>query len=455
MIKNVSIKLVILSLLITFGGLTIMPKQSYAACKCCVCGITCGPNISKCAGGCNCQSNKDTGTITDPKTSLGRITKEFIKHREWIMKHLWEAHTLPAMMLMTEQISTAAMHQAQIIGTFFDAKQQLETQRILQDMQAIAHKEYHPSKGMCEINTNVRSLAASDRNNDISQVAISARNTQRQLLSSDTLAHAGHISDSRSRWFQYKEKYCNPEDLSKGLNIICEAEDSTRFRKDVNFSQTIDNSQQTMKLDFTNASFTSDEEDVLALAANLYGSNLVSRIGEDKLADESGNIDQTYEGAKTYLQTRSLAAKRSVAFAAYAAQAAARGEGDNKVFPYMEEMLEEMGIDPDDIKKRLGDKPSYYAQMEFLTKTLYQNPTFYANLYDKPVNIDRKTAAMQAIGLMQRRDLYRSQLRSEAIGAVLLETKLKDINEEYSNELNKGRVSDPLVSKEVRDALGF
>ena len=101
--------------------------------------------------------------------------------------------------------------------------------------------------------------------------------------------------------------------------------------------------------------------------------------------------------------------------------------------------MKEMGIqDEDEIKAYLGERPSYYAQMEVLTKKLYQNPVFYTELYDKPANVERKTVAMQAIELMQRRDMYRSVLRSEATLSVMLETALAEQDQEkVTNEINR------------------
>jgi hypothetical protein len=73
--------------------------------------------------------------------------------------------------------------------------------------------------------------------------------------------------------------------------------------------------------------------------------------------------------------------------------------------------------------------------MEILTKKLYQNPTFYTELYDKPANVARKNASMQAIELMQRRDMVRSLLRSEAVLSVMLETALMEKQDKIANEI--------------------
>jgi hypothetical protein len=53
-------------------------------------------------------------------------------------------------MAMTEQLSAVAMQQMEIIGTFLDAKQQLETQRLFQEMAAQAQKDYTPSEASAQ-----------------------------------------------------------------------------------------------------------------------------------------------------------------------------------------------------------------------------------------------------------------------------------------------------------------
>lgn len=427
--KTVLNIVLIITMLVSANVTFVAPADAFShPCSCrksCVCGPTCGPKIANCSNeACECQSEEDT-----PK-SIDHITNKFIQHREWLIKIFWEAHILPAMMLMTEHMSTIAMQQAQMIGTLFDAKEQLEAQRMIQEMQAQAHKDYHPSEGMCDIASSTLSLGASDRNAEVSQVALAARHTQRQLLNSDGIGGSSKRDDIRSRWAQFKKNYCNPEDMGMGMDLLCQATDPERFRKDIDFTKTIAD-QYTIKLNFANESATLDEEDVLALGANLYGSNLMARIPEDKISKTDGTL---LDGAKVYMNMRSLIAKRSVAQSAFAAQVAMRTEGKDKSRPYMVAILKEMGIEEDLIDDMIGDKPSYYAQMELLTKKLYQTPNFYTDLYDKPSNIDRKIVSLQAIDLMQKRDMYRSRLRSEAIASVWLETILKDVENFYFNE---------------------
>lgn len=413
---------------------------AYAHVCCCNCA-SCSNPVSSCAvSGCACESTHQTEQRTIP-----HITKEFILHREWIIKILWEAHILPAMMLMTEQMSTIAMHQMLLVGSFFDAKHQLETQRLLQDMQAQAHKDYQPSIGMCEFGTTTRSLAATDRNMDFTQIALATRSVQRQLLSGDGVGAGGLRDDAGSRFDQFKRIYCSPKDLGNGLDLLCDGSKPERYNKDVHFTHTID-SVKNLEIDFSKTNVTEDEEDVLALSANLFGPRILPYIQEDKMATKSGDIIE--EGSFAYMKARSLAAQRSVAQAGYAAHVAMKTQGEKEVKPFLDAILRDMGIEEEDRELMLGERPSYYAQMEVLTKKLYQTPNFYAELYDKPANVSRQNAAMTAIDLMQKRDMYRSQLRSEAIMAVWLENQLSGLETFYVNEADKLTEDTPILNLE-------
>ena len=83
----------------------------------------------------------------------------------------------------------------------------------------------------------------------------------------------------------------------------------------------------------------------------------------------------------------------------------------------------------------LGKNPSYDAQMEVLTKKIFQDSEFYIDTYDKPSNVARQEVAIQAIELMQKRDLYRSFLRSEIIASVMLETALLEEQDRIKNDV--------------------
>ena len=71
-------------------------KSTYAFFPvCCPCTVTCVPYIQECdRAACECQSNEDT------PITIQHITDQFILQREWLIKVVWEANLLPAMMMI-------------------------------------------------------------------------------------------------------------------------------------------------------------------------------------------------------------------------------------------------------------------------------------------------------------------------------------------------------------------
>lgn len=432
-------------ILLCLGTLQLtMPNRALSHHICC-CGPSCTNVIASCSSACGCTSTRQTGATRT------HITNEFIYHREWLTRIVWEMHLLPAMLLMTDQMTSVAVTQTMAIGTLFDAKHQLESQRLLQTMQAQIHKDYQPSEGVCTFGTNTRALAASDQNTTTSNIALSTQGLARQLISGSTVSTTGVASDRESRWVQFKETYCNPGDNSNGFDALCSGSDADRYNKDIDFTQTIAN-PYTLELDFTDSTYigtSEDEEDVFALQSNLYAHRIMPKFSDLYfMAKRNGEIIDL--GSFLYMDKRSLTAQRQVAMSSYHALASMKSQGDTNVQPYMQALFEEMGMTPAQAQDILGSRPSYYAQMELLTKKLYQNPNFYTDLYDKPVNIDRKEVAMQAISLMQKRDMYDSLLRSEMSQSIWLETALEQIQDK---QINRERSANNPVIREVLRAL--
>jgi len=383
------------------------------------------PVQKECGGvcNCNCQTKIEQNhvEIRDHKSA------EFRKHRQWMVNIYWKQHILPSIMQMTSQLTVGAMQQVLMIGQYFDAKHQLETQRLFQDLMAQAHRDYMPSEGVCEIGTASKSLAASERKIKVAHSAFSERLMDRQLLSGNTVTE-GINSDMLSRVDMFVKTHCHKDDNAQGLNFLCaQAGDAREQRnKDVDFTRTLE-SQLTLDVDFTGqktSDLTNDEEDLFALSANLFGHNPLIFAPRATIATDAG---EALQESTRYLDLRSVAAKRSVAQNSFSAIAAERSEGDSEVAPYLKKTLEELGVtDLQEIEAILGENPSYFAQMEVLTKKSVQNPVFYTELYDKPANVLRKQAALRAVTLMQERDFYKTQLRQEAVLSLLLELTLHE-----------------------------
>lgn len=394
-----------------------------------------GLALTACTGSCACQPC-GTDITTVHQNIRDHVTQEFIDYRTWIVETYFPNYIQKALALMTEQLVTVGMQQVEIIGTFFDAKHQLETQRLFQQLQAQAHKDYQPSEDLCAIGTAVRSLASSERRSDLTQMTFSNRMMQRQLLSKDVISGRGSVSDRNSRVAQFKQVYCNPTDNSDGLNFLCNTGGGRIDRRntDVDYTNTVENTL-TLDIDFTTPNpnlLTDDEVDIFSLGANLFGNEVLSSITDRLLADEN-NVPKDLQ--YFYLRQRSLAAKRSVAQNSYSAITSMRANGNAENTAFLYSFMQELGVALPQIREYLGDNPSYFAQMEILTKKIYQNPKFYADLYDKPVNIERKGAALQALALMQDRDIYDSLIRSEAVLATLLEALILKEHDRVSESL--------------------
>lgn len=405
----------------------------------------------KCPQTCpNCCTCHDP-IVQNHKNIRAHMTNEFEAYRTWLVSTWYPDNVVPALMIMTSQMTSAAIYQINILGSFLDAKHQLETQRLFQQMTAQANKDYQPSEGMCEFGTATRDLAASERRADLGQVAFSQRMLKRELGNGDVMTVEGDVSDMRSRLQQFLDEYCDKNDNGigpenqGGLEVLCKKSiPAERQNKDIDYTRTVE-SALTLDVDFTQPSNTDDEKDIFALSNYLYANNPPDKVPFPKLANDEGKVRP--DGYPLYLDLRSITAKRSVAQNSFAAIAALKSRGSKEVAPFIKKFVEQLGVDETEIHKLIGEEPSYFAQMEVLTKTIYEDPKFYADLYDKPANVERKLAAMEALGIMQDRDIYKSLLRSEAILAVYLESLLEPEQERVNSELRAITSTGPKMNK--------
>lgn len=368
------------------------------------------------------------------------IAAEFEVHREefWVY-YFFKEHILAALMMMTEQLVSAAMNQMFIVGTFIDAQQQIETQQLFQRLAAEAHKNYHPSMEMCEIGTLSRSLAASQRQGEFNAFLLSQHMQDRQMRTGGMGSGAGKGFDVVNRWNDFKRNYCNPNDNNAYLGpradgVICDGAPLHRRNQDVDYTRMVDN-PLTIEANYATPALEPDQAGIMALANNLYGNDVLPYMPEAFFKNPENHDEFVY--------VRSIVAKRSVAMNSFANIVALKTEGKAEsalVQPYMAMLLEQLGVEnPVEQMNYLRARPSYYAQMEMLTKRLYQRPEFYTSLYDKPVNVERKRAAMRAIALMQNMDLYKSKLRTEAALAVLTEMEVFKEQKELQNRMSGTR----------------
>ncbi len=361
-----------------------------------------------------------------------------------------QARYTAALIMMTEQLSAVMMQQAFIIGTFFDAKMQLETQRKIQELMARAHKDYHPSEQICRFGTFVKSLAHSERAYELDMRALNRALMNQMLAVQDDSSTQGPRAEVENKITQFQTKYCNPRDNNDSLDLLCPTlvaaapAQRIRFNKDIDYFRTVD-SKLTLDANFSDATLTNEEEDLFALAQNLYFPDAF---------DDYETVDVT-ENPRSHYNTRAFAARMNAAqnsFINIVGMKTSSPPGQATVAPgawppniiappppatpltentgwtFMKAFIRELGLPAmtnAEIHEYLGERPSYYAQMEVLTKKIYQSPHFYTNLYDKPANVDRIGAAIDAIALMSLRDRFDSSLRREILTSLLVEDALE------------------------------
>lgn len=352
-------------------------------------------------------------------------------------------YVLPAFMMMGEQLSAVGTQQMMIIGTFLDAKEAMETQRDLQVLHAKAHKDYHPSLEMCEFGTRVKTMAATERKGEMTKTIMSERFIDRMTSNSGGVS-SGNSGDDSNRLKQYIENYCNVYDFGNKNDMFCSGHinpttmttaQRNRLNKDIDYVKTIYR-PWTLDVDFTNPAASADKEDVTAMAANLYGYEGFIGVDPQALANSPRNTPNSLQRA--YLDMRAVIAKESVAESSFNSLVALKSAGTAGSQTFLRKYLEQLGIPSAEAQELIGANPSYYAQMEILTKKAYQGSAFYTNLYDTPANVERKGVAMQAIGLMQKFDLLKSNLRTEASLSVLLELAVESMQDELEDAV-KGK----------------
>lgn len=351
----------------------------------------------------------------------------------------FRGHILRGLMGMTEQLTSIGMQQVAMFGRMFDAKHQLETQRLLQEKQFEAHKDYQPSEDFCWFGTGAQSLASSEQYGKKNKRALNKVQMARQMGQAFTAGATNADGDKLARWQSFKENHCDPKDNrwtpeeSDGLFYVCGSASNIRSRvnHDINYTHVIDG-KRGLEVDFVSELQSSeDEQDVLALFNNIYGHDILSR------QLRRNNLKQA-KSQELYMLLRSVAAKRNVAQNTFHSIVALKAENPGREnFSGM--IFENLGIPESEISDLAGDSASYYGLLEALSSKIYQNPAFYSNLYDKPANVQRKSVALKAIDLMLDRAMFESELRQEMALSVMLSSgqneKLKTLGLQLDNRV--------------------
>ncbi|MGQ0527153.1 MAG: hypothetical protein ACT4OY_03865 [Alphaproteobacteria bacterium] len=368
------------------------------------------------------------------------ISQSFQAHENWLTGDFFKNKIKPTMQGMTQQLSAVSMQQVALMGMFLDAKQQLETQRLFQELQAEAQRDYQPSEDFCWFGTAARSLSASENTSRFRAAALDARQMKRHLRHTDLMGSEDLTADKDKllRFDQFVKKYCDPADnnfsgTDTGLSVICPAQ-GPRPNMDIDYTRLVED-RRTLDAEFKPGTVDADAQDILAMGNNLYGHTVMNRYSD---LSQAKNQD-------IYMALRALVARRNVAENSFNSIVAMKSSGSDPMAGaaatsgFLGALLKELGVPDNEIFQMIGEKPSHYAQLEILAKKIYQNPDFFANLYDTPANVARKGVALKAIELMLDRAIYESQVRQEMVTSVLLAQRLRGQMERAGSRLSGGR----------------
>lgn len=368
-----------------------------------------------------------------------QVDMEIQRHEQWFENIFWNQDFRPGLEQFTTQIVSTILLEARMIGGFMDAQNHLNAQRTLQEMTAQAMKNYTPSEAVCKFGTLTRSLAASQARGRNAQLALSERSLSRQLGKTGTAAALNSKEDRQGRLDQFRRRFCDTQDNNNGMQKLCISNPSSlRHNLDIDFTRTVD-TRPTLNIDFTDGANSEDERDVIALASNLYAHDIFKRYSKAELGTNTNGKDNR----TTYMDLRAIVAKRNVAEHSFNTLVGMKAAGSASSRQYVRDVLTNLGMPAGDVDRFMASgsgatqNPSYSAQMEILTKKIYQDPAFYANLMDKPANVQRQYAAMQSFGLMQQRDIFETILRSEMLLSLIVEMEIAKYQDTIQNRLNQ------------------
>lgn len=355
-----------------------------------------------------------------PAANCGDDTKDPAVIECWIRENY-----VRAIQEMTNELSHVMIQQIQMIGVLLDAKNQLEFQRLLGEGRAQAQRDYQPGDQVCAYGTLARATAVSRYHAQRSTAALDTILQKRELLNLHNASAWGPFADMDSRREKFRRLHCDINDNNKNLKgSICGTTSGPRPNADLNYGTLVDRAL-TLDVDFTDPTLTNTEEDILALAKNLYSHRTFTVIPEETLRPGS-QFDAV-------MDMRMISAVRSVARHSFASIVGLKSSQTGVAAPQFAMIMENLGTPSGDVNALIGSNPSYFAQMELLTKKVFQDPQFITKLYESPANVARIGVVMQGLRMMSDFERLDASLRREMVLSLLLEMRLREKQEAISN----------------------
>jgi|TARA_R110002126_G_scaffold13118_7_gene57175 hypothetical protein len=354
---------------------------------------------------------------------------------ELLSKTWWHSGVAPLAKSATMELVANGWSLVGSFGAMLDAKLLSETIIDMQILSAKSAKRHMPSVPMCKFASLNKSMRQADQRSKMVSAVLGEFSLRRVLGQAESIG-ASETKDTASRVKAALERHCDNKEFGGEMSFVCPAgiNNAGDTTKDINFTNAVDVPDTiNIGLDPAIANINTDNEiaNVMAMKTMLYNHEAAPRIGKT-------DLQNNYDGNQSrYLKWRSTVAKRTVAENSFDALIGMKAASGLAVQNQFKAQLDSLGMPAADIDATTKIAPSYWAQMEHLTKTVYQNTNFFVNLYDNPNNVLRQSASMDAISLMQMRDYYNSLIRSEMALSVLLDTEVGNNMDALNNTLNQ------------------
>lgn len=370
------------------------------------------------------------GDCCTPESVRSITENHFDAYREnFIMNSFYTCPVELDLQDATSDIRNAILFKTTSFGAMLDASVLLDALRSIQVSTAQTFQTYTPSDQVCRFGTLTKALSATEGRVDAGRIVLSEVALARNLGTLNSVASTGRGLDNESRMRNFVERFCDLMDNNNGMTELCQVATpvtSLNHNRDIDYTRLMGN-YPTINADLTDANLTQDESSAISLGHYLYGHRQPEKRTSYAQFSESPGVSNLYS------ELRSVFARRAAAQNTYNTQVAMRMAGSGASDQYMRAMLQQIGVSDGDTYRYLGGQnseypyveSSYNAQMELLTKRLYQNPAFYAGLMESKANTRRISAGIQGIGLMQDRDIYKSTERSEMLLAILVELEAR------------------------------
>jgi hypothetical protein len=421
----------LLTRFLSFAAVFFCLNAAYASsCTTSVNTTSAGTDTIECSPASYCFTCVPCCTIA----SVTQISQDFFRdyRKDFIMDSFYTCPVETTFKKTADELRRAFMFRIVAMGSFLDASSLNDTMRDLQVLSSDSLKTYTPSDQICRFGTLSRSLAQSEAKVNLDRMFLSEVGLAKNLGKVNTISAAGLGSEFEWRLKVFAEKFCDLKDNETGLDGICPTATPSKdldLNRDIDYTRLM-NYNATINADMTDSGSTQDETNVVTLSHFLYGHRQpVQRVSTTSINESDGALD-------IYSQYRSVIARRAAAQNSYNTLVAMRMAGSGGSDTYMRQTLDRIGITAADADRYLGAKDSdhgavassYNAQMDLLTKRIFQDPAFYATLMESKANVKRTSASIQSLGLMQARDTYKSMTRSEMLLAILIELEARKIS---------------------------